>query len=324
MRAEAGPRGVPSATGLPATGLPAGAAGDVAAAVVRIAEAVEASLDRVTAAAVEAIWDQAPAYRNSADKRLRDDVTGHVEAVFRVWLATLTEQRPARRADFAITRDQATLRIRQGISLADFLQAFRIGQLTMWHSVLETVRDDPEAREAALAVVEYIMRVIEVGSTVAAEAYLDAQQHQLADSDRVRRDLLEDLLTRRSPAAGPKQAMLRAAGLEPGRSLLVVSAAPVAPIGANHTLSEAVAMLRKARGQGAGGLGVVRQEEIVAIFPATREPCRGRRGERAAGVRGPRAPAVAARCRGEHRACRAARGPGGVRRGAHRPRRPGR
>ncbi len=64
--------------------------------------------------------------------------------------------------------------------------------------------------------------------------------------------------------------MLRAAGLEPGRSLLVVSAAPVEPVRDDLTLSDAAAVLRQARGQGARGLAVVRQDEIVAILPATR------------------------------------------------------
>jgi DNA-binding PucR family transcriptional regulator len=64
--------------------------------------------------------------------------------------------------------------------------------------------------------------------------------------------------------------MLRAAGLEPDRSLLVVSAAPVAHVEDEHTLSDAAAALRQAGWHGAQGLAVARQEEIVAVLPATR------------------------------------------------------
>jgi hypothetical protein len=238
----------------------------------RIIEATEASLDRLVATAVEAIWDQVPAYPDSPDPRLRDDVAAHVRAVFRVLLLTLTEGRPAERGDFPTTRGQAYRRAGQGISLADYLRAFRIGQMTLWQGVLDAAGDDLAAREAGLLVVGNVMQVIEVGSTVAAEAYLEAQQHRLADSDRIRRDLLEDLFARRDLSPGPKQAMLRAAGLEPGTGVLVVSAAPVRPVADEHLLRDAAAAFRGARARGSTGLAVVRQEEIIAVLPV---PARG-------------------------------------------------
>jgi len=165
----------------------------------RIAAAVQASLDEMVAAATEAIWAEVPAYASSRDDQLREDVAAHVRAIFLAFLAGLTTGQPARRADFAVTREQATRRVAQGISLADFLQAFRIGQLTLWQGVLDAAGEDAAAREAALLVVAHIMQLIELGSTIAGEAYVAAQQHVLAEGDRVRRDLLEDLLARRAP-----------------------------------------------------------------------------------------------------------------------------
>jgi PucR C-terminal helix-turn-helix domain/GGDEF-like domain len=240
----------------------------------RIAEAVEASLDGLVPAAVDAIWQQVPAYANSHDDRLRHDVAVHVDAVFRVFLGALAGQREARRADFAITREQATRRVAQGISLADFLQAFRIGQLTLWQGVLGAAGKDPEAREAALAVVATLMQVIELGSTVAGEAYVDAQQHELAEGDRVRRDLLEDVLARRNVATGPTGAVLRAAGLGPETNLVVVAAAlaaestqEAANTGDDRALRDAAAAVGHARGGRWPGLAVVRHEEIVGVIP---------------------------------------------------------
>ncbi len=189
---------------------------------------------------MSAVWEQVPAYRESPDPRLREGVAVHLEAVFRVLLARLVESRPAQAADFPTTRDQAFRRVGQGVALADFLRAFRVGQMTLWQGVLAAARNDAQAREAALSVVGDVMQLIEVGSTVAAEAYLEAQQRQIADSDRVRRDLLEDLLARRDLSAGPKQTLLRVAGLEPG------------------TTTE--------------GLALARQDEIVGVMPV---PARG-------------------------------------------------
>jgi sugar diacid utilization regulator len=236
----------------------------------RIAAAVEASLDKLVAAAAEAIWTQVPAYHDSVDERLRDDVAVHVAAVFRVFLASLTDDRPARRADFANTRDQATRRVGQGISLADFLKAFRIGQLTLWQGVLDAARGDQEAREAALLLVAQLMDVIELGSTVAAEAYVEAQQHRLAERDRVRRDLIEDLLAGRTTFTGQKRSILAAAGLGPDTRLLVTAAAPAGDAPDDQTLAQAASAMSGTRDTAGSRLSMLRQEEIVGVLPVPR------------------------------------------------------
>jgi hypothetical protein len=244
----------------------------------RIATGVRSSLSAMVSAAVEAIWAQVPAYRDSPDATLRPDVAEHVAAVFGIFLDALAEDRPARRADFAVTREQASRRMAQGISLADFLQAFRVGQLTLWQSVLDAARDDQQARDAALLLVAQIMQVIELGSTVAAEAYVEAQQHQLAEHDRVRRDLVEDLLAGRTTFAGHKQSVLRAAGLGPDTRLLVASAVQVGEPGNlrggeiqdQRALAAAAAAIASA-GRGSGtGLSALRQDEIVGVMPMPR------------------------------------------------------
>lgn len=231
----------------------------------RIAAAVRASLDTIVTAATDAIWAEVPAYPGSGDEQLRADVTAHVRAIFLAFLDGLSSGQPARRADFAITREQASRRVAQGITLADFLQAFRIGQLTLWQGVLDAAGSDPAARDAALLIVAQIMQVIELGSTVAAEAYVEAQQHALAEGDRVRRDLLEDLLARRGPAAGPKRGLLRAAGLGSGARLLVAVAALAGDLPEGVTLRDAAAGFTRAASP--RGLAAVRQDEIVAITP---------------------------------------------------------
>jgi hypothetical protein len=230
-----------------------------------IAGVLRDSLASLVADATEAIWNQVPAYAASTDPTLRDDVAAHVESIFSVFLAGLAEGRQARRADFAVTRDQATRRLSQGISLADFLQAFHIGQLTLWQGVLKAAQDDLSAREAALQLVERIMVVIELGSTIAGEAYVEAQQHQLAERDRLRRDLVEDLLARRTTFAGQKRSLLQAASLGSQTGLLVASAVPTASSPSPSNLAAAASAIAGAwRG---GGLAALRQDEIVGVLP---------------------------------------------------------
>src|SRR5712691_1381695 len=228
-----------------------------------LSAAIRSALPEMITAAVDAIWSQVPAYASSTDSQLRENATAHVAAVFEVFLVGLTEDRPPRRSDFAFTRQQASRRIGQRISLADYLQAFRVGQLTLWRGVLDAAQTDPQAREAALLLVERIMHVIELGSTVAAEAYVEAQQHQLAEHDRLRRDLIEDLLAYRTTFAGPKRSILRAAGLGPETRLIVASATPTGD--AQQTLSAAATAIA---GVGRGtGLAAQRQNEIVGVIP---------------------------------------------------------
>src|SRR5215469_3091846 len=201
-----------------------------------IAAVLQDSLPALVADATEAIWNQVPAYAAAADPKLRDDVAAHVESIFSVFLAGLTEDRQARRADFAVTRDQATRRLSQGISLADFLQAFHIGQLTLWQGVLKAAQDD-----------------------------------QLAERDRLRRDLVEDLLARRTTFAGQKRSLLQAASLGSQTSLLVASAAPTtgsSTTGSSPPPSNLAAAASAIAGAGrGGGLAALRQDEIVGVLP---------------------------------------------------------
>ncbi|MCY9784069.1 helix-turn-helix domain-containing protein [Nocardiopsis sp. EMB25] len=232
-----------------------------------LVDTVEASLDRITYEAVDRIWEQVPAYRASADPHLRDDLTLHVRLVFRALLTSVKEGRTALPRDFTVTGEQARKRVRQGVSLPDFLQAFRVGQLTLWEGVSAAARADPDAREAAMFLAGRVMHLIEVGSSVAAEAYLDAQQHEVAEHDRLRRDLFEDLLAGREIPPGPKRSLLRTAGLEPGTRFAVVSALPVGPLGDRYTLPDVAVTLRGALAVRAPGLTIVRQQEVLGLAP---------------------------------------------------------
>lgn len=224
---------------------------------------VKESLDDLVAAAAEAVWKQVPAYRESPDPDLRDELGAHIEAVFRTLVACLEEGRPATRQDFPSTGEYAARRVRQGVSLSDFLRAFRISQGTLWNGVLDAARSDSRMREAALEIVAELMRVIEVGSSVAGEAYMAAQQHQLADADRVARDLLEDLISGRAVPDGPKQDLLGAMGIDRGARFVVATATPVSALPEDLNLRDVVSIVR-----GAGkAFTVMRQNEVVSIVP---------------------------------------------------------
>jgi hypothetical protein len=247
----------------------------------RIVAPDEAVRERLVASTVEAIWAQVAAYRDSADEQLREEVTGVVRAMHQTLVTSLAEARPPCSADFASARDAGLRRAAGGVPLAAVLQAFQVGQTALWLNMLESLNGDTAAQEAALSVVGHLMQVVEMGSAVAAAAYLQAQQDGSANREQVRRDLLEDLLAGRGLAPGPKVAAMRAAGLEPGAGMLVFSAGVVAPAGTapaggpgeaeRAQALRAIAIAVRRAGCG-GGLTVARQNEIVGVLPV---PARG-------------------------------------------------
>jgi hypothetical protein len=160
----------------------------------RLAQWVQRRESVIAHDATNSIWHQVPAYGDRADAGLRDEVEAHCRQVFAAFLASVTDRRHPLRSDFPWSGQHAMRRVELGITLSDFMKAFRVGQLTLWDDILAGVNEWPSTKDAALLLVSQVMRTIEVGSTAAAEAYLEAQQYQLADSARLARDLLEDLL----------------------------------------------------------------------------------------------------------------------------------
>jgi hypothetical protein len=232
----------------------------------RRAELAEASLREIRAAV--------PAYGAIDDPKLLSDVTKHVAENHDALRASLVRGTPVTAEDLAFIRPHATFRARRGVALADFLHAFRIGHRVIWEAILELAGEDHEARDEALVAAGLVMEFIDHASTHAAQTYLDAQQLLLAEGDRVRRDLLEDLLAGRRPAPGPRLAAARTAGLGAGARCLVVAAVPVTALEDEFVLRSAASALARAVGGVLRPLTVVRQDEVVIVRPLDgRGPC---------------------------------------------------
>jgi len=226
-------------------------------------------MDEIVETAVERFFAQVPAYPASPDPDLRRDAASHARAVYEVVLASIREHRPAQASEFTNTPEQATKRVRQGVSLSDFLRAFRIGQVTLWEGIVAATSSEPETWEVAVEAATHLMQVIEVGSSVGAAAYLRAQQLELAEGDRVRRDLVEDLLAGREVQTEPKRVLALECGLEPRTPVLVVLAAPAAPLRTGQSLRAALSTVRSTLGAKQRGTAIIRQDQILAVMPAT-------------------------------------------------------
>jgi sugar diacid utilization regulator len=241
-------------------------AAEASPAVMRIVAALRDREDELVDRGVAAIRAEIPAYTGIEDPAFVADIRDHVHQHNDALLRSLARQSPLTAEELLFVRPVATRRVGR-IPLGDFMHAFRLYNEVFWEAVLDTVTDD-ESRAAALSMVAIVIRYINVAATYASEAYLEAESLLRAQGERLRRDLLEDLLEGRPPAPGPKLGAAREAGLDPSQPCLLIVARAIGGATDEHGLRSAAASLARARGAAVQPLTVVRQDEIVIVAPA--------------------------------------------------------
>jgi GGDEF-like domain len=148
--------------------------------------------------------------------------------------------------------------------LADYLHAFRVFHRIVMDAILRE-SGHQAGGEPALDAARGLLEYADLATTYASDAYLQAQQLLLADDDRIRRDLLEDLLAGREPDGGSRLAAANAAGLTQGSPCVLIAAVPVEPLDDAHALRHAASSTARAVRDGVAPLVVIRQREIVIV-----------------------------------------------------------
>jgi sugar diacid utilization regulator len=235
-------------------------------AVMRIVDALRERQDEIVAKGIAAMRREIASYARNDDPAFLADVWEHVKLHNDALLRSLERQSPLTPEELLFIRPVATRRVGR-IPLGEFMSAFRLYNEVFWEAVREAATDE-ETRAAALSMVGIIMRYINVAATSASEAYVEAESLLQARGERLRRDLLEDLLDGRPPAPGPKLGAAREAGLELSRPCVLIAARAVGGTPDEHGLRSAAASLARARGAAVQPLTVVRQDEIVVVAPA--------------------------------------------------------
>jgi hypothetical protein len=221
-------------------------------------------LDDMSTRAARIICTEVPTYAE-ASEALFDDVRDHVVSHLSAIIQQFGADRAITREELLFIRAHAARRVGR-IPIADFVNAFYIGERVLWETALSLAHDDA-SRRAALEFATLLPRYFEVATTHAAEVYLEAEEQLAATGERIRRDLLEDLIAGVPLAAGPRLDAARTAGLTPVARCIVISATPAEPCEDEHMLRGAAAALARAAGTAVTPLTVLRHGEIDVVVP---------------------------------------------------------
>lgn len=219
--------------------------------------------DEIVETTVRRIWSEIPAYAGKPAPGLADDVREHVAKHLEALLRVLVADTPPTREDLLFTRRHTAARVGR-IPLTDYMQAFRTFLDVMWHDLLEEATDEANS-QAVLALVGLVIDYVNLATTYAAELYGEIEQLEVTGADRVRRDLLEDLVAGRPVVPGPRQDAARAAGLAPNTQCFVIVGVPRGDAPDEQLLRPAAGAIARACSSQLMPLIVLRRDELVVI-----------------------------------------------------------
>ena len=233
----------------------------VAKVVARLREQVEELSD----VALREIFGDIRAYGTAPDPALKEDVREHIREHYVALLDSLERREPVTAEDLLFVRKHAAQRVGR-VSVADFIHAFQVGQHVVLDSCIALAVDAP-SRDAVLSLVTLIARYFDLTIAHAADVYLESEELLASTGERLRRDLLEDLLEGLPLAPGPRFDAARAAGLDQRTTCAVITALPIGALEDPHALRGAATALARATGLRVQPLTVVRHDEIVVVAP---------------------------------------------------------
>jgi hypothetical protein len=234
----------------------------------RVGAALAERYAEIGQAIADRVFEEIPGY-GSAAPELFADLRAGATATAEVLARTFAEGSTLRREDLAFLREVAPRRVHQGISLEDFIHAYRVALLTVWDACADEAARLRISRAAGFALARSAIDAIDTITTQAAEAYLREETRLRTQTGRAARDLVERLIDgqpidpgRRHPAApglDPTGQLVTVVGRVEQTTLAVGDALQVARDGLEETMSLGVVR----------PLATIRHGELVVISAGT-------------------------------------------------------
>ncbi len=234
----------------------------------RVGEALASRYGEIGQAIAARAFDEIPSYRDAAPE-LISDLRAGATATVELLARTFAEGSSVRREDLGFLRELAARRVHQGISLDDFVHAYRVALLAYWDACAEEAARLRIPRAVGFALASSAIEAMDIITSQAAEAYLREESRLRTQSGRAARDLIERLINgqqvdhgRRHPAAP---------GLDPtGQLLTIVGRVEQTTLAVGDALQLARDVLEESLSLGrATPLATIRHGELVSLSAGT-------------------------------------------------------
>ena len=233
-----------------------------------VLDQLEASADAIARRMALAAREEVEEYAAVADPAFAGEVLEHAAAHVRAFVRAGRLGRPPEGAELDFVRARGAERARELMPLDALLEAYQIGQRTVWESIVDAAGDTPDGMRAAQELTGLTFGYTHAISVAVAEAYLAESKALATEAERSRRDLLDRLLSGREP--GPEEARrAEALGLRSKAEHVVVVAVGerVDESSVDGDDPARVVVRALVRADPERPFVVPRHEEVVAILP---------------------------------------------------------
>ncbi|HEV3379222.1 MAG TPA: helix-turn-helix domain-containing protein [Thermoleophilaceae bacterium] len=233
-----------------------------------VLDELEANAGAIARRMAMAARDEVDEYAAVTDAAFADEVLAHAAEHVTAFVRAGRLGRPPRGKELDFVRSRGAQRAREMMPLDALLEAYLIGQRTVWEAIVDAAGDSPDGMRAAQELTALTFRYTHAINVAVADAYLGESNALATEAERGRRDLLDRLLSGREP--GPDEARrAKALGLEADAEHVVAIGTTAAGEHSALARENAARLVVRAlvRADPARPFIVPRHDEVVAVLP---------------------------------------------------------
>jgi PucR C-terminal helix-turn-helix domain/GGDEF-like domain len=204
-----------------------------------------------------AVREEIAEYAAVRDPAFAAEVLAHSVEHVHAFVRSARERRPPEGDELEFVRTRGAARARELLPLDALLEAYLVGQRTVWEAVVAAAGPSREGMRVAQELTAATFTYTHAINVAIAAAYMQESQALASEAERGRRDLLDVLLSGREPGSDQER-RAETLGLRPRGDHLVVVAAADPP--SSRLIAQALA-----RQDPDSPFVVARHDELVAL-----------------------------------------------------------